>query len=213
MNTRLALNLMPQSWRSAPHHCRVYTRSHACSHNVAGLVVLLLGIQLSGCQSSEPLPPIRTASYVDLERFMGDWYVLGNIPTLIERQAFNAVESYELLADGTVATTFRFNKGALDGPEKIYHPTGFVRDTTTNAEWGMQFIWPIKAEYRVVFVSASYDQCVIGRTKRDYLWIMARTPSVSEADFQALVDLAEAEGYDPAKIRRVPHGQAETAEQ
>jgi apolipoprotein D and lipocalin family protein len=68
----------------------------------------------------------------------------------------------------------------------------------------MQFIWPIKAEYRVLFVSEAYDQAVIGRSKRDYLWIMARTPSIAPGEYQALVDMVEEQGYDVAKIRKVP---------
>jgi len=180
-------------------------RSHSTNRCNPVLVLgLLVGLSLVGCQSSGDLPPIRTAEHVDLERFMGDWYVLGNIPTFIEKTAYNSVESYELDADGTIATTFSFNKGALDGPAKVYHPRAFIRDTQTNAVWGMQFIWPIKAEYRVLFISPDYDQTVIGRSKRDYLWIMARTPNLAEADYQALVALAVAEGYDAANIRRIP---------
>ena len=151
------------------------------------------------------MPPIRTASYVDIERFMGDWYVLGNIPTFIEKSAYNSLESYALASNGDIDTTFRFNKGALDGPEKEYHPTGFVRDTETNAVWGMQFIWPFKAEYRVLFVSDDYSECIIGRSKRDYLWIMARAPDLPQERYDALVAIAVAEGYDSALIRRVPH--------
>ena len=43
-----------------------------------------------------------------LERFMGDWYVIANIPTPLEKGAHNAVESYRLDSNGTVATTFTF---------------------------------------------------------------------------------------------------------
>ena len=168
------------------------------------LTLCLAAALLAGCQSATTVPPIRTAAQVDLPRFMGDWYVLGNIPTFIEKQAFNAIESYALNEDGTIDTTFRFRDGGFDGPEKIYHPTGFVRDGSRNAVWGMQFIWPIKAEYRVLFVSEAYDQAVIGRSKRDYLWIMARTPSIAPGEYQALVDMVEEQGYDVAKIRKVP---------
>ena len=69
----------------------------------------------------------------------------------------------------------------------------------------MQFIWPIKAEYRVLYVNSTYDQCIIGRSKRDYLWIMARTPELEEAAYESLVEIAVDEGYDRALIRRVPH--------
>lgn len=98
---------------------------------------------LWGCQT---IRPIHTVESVDLKRFMGDWYVIASIPTFIETDAYNAVESYKLAEDGTIATTFRFNKGGFDGPEKTYKPRGFIQDRQSNAVWGMQFIWPFKAE-------------------------------------------------------------------
>ena len=163
------------------------------------LMVFLMGVV--GCSSS---PPISTAGKVDLDRFMGDWYVIANIPTFIEKDAFNAVESYSLNEDGTVATTFRFREGGIAGEEKTYHPTGYVLDTQSNAIWGMQFIWPFKADYRIVFVSEDYSQTIIGRNQRDYIWIMARTPHISEEDYQELLAKASEQGYDISEIQKVP---------
>jgi len=152
-------------------------------------------------------PTITTAKQVDLERFMGDWYVVGNIPTFLEKGIWNAKESYELNDDGTVATTFTFTKDGPDGERKTYTPTGFVRNESfpSNAVWGMQFIWPIKAEYVIMHVDDDYTETVIGRSKRDYLWIMARDPDLPEERLNALIDVAVEEGYEREKIRRVPH--------
>lgn len=69
----------------------------------------------------------------------------------------------------------------------------------------MQFVWPIKAEYRILFVDEDYATTIIGRSKRDYVWIMARSPDISESDYRTLVSIIEAEGYDVEKLRRVPH--------
>jgi apolipoprotein D and lipocalin family protein len=157
---------------------------------------------LSACQSAHP--PITTAPRVDLARFMGDWYVIASIPTILERDIYNAVESYRLDSDGSIDTTFTFNKGAFDGPAKRYNPRGFVRDTTTNAVWGMQFIWPVKADYRIVYVNEEYEHTIVGREARDYVWIMARTPEIADSDYQALLALVKREGYDTGKLRRVP---------
>ena len=169
---------------------------------VAAIASALLA---SGCQSAvSKYGPIRTAEYVDLERFMGDWYVIANIPTFVEKGAHNAVETYELEGDGRVATTFSFRKGGFDGEEKVYTPTGFVRDDPSNAVWGMRFVWPIKAEYRVVYVDDDYSRTIIGRTKRDYVWIMAREPQIADDEYDSLVGLLEDEGYDITKIRKVP---------
>jgi apolipoprotein D and lipocalin family protein len=135
---------------------------------------------------------------------MGTWYVIATIPTFIETDAFNAVESYRLDADGTVDTTFTFRKGAFDGPLKTYNPRGFIVDTNSNATWGMQFIWPIKAEYLITHLSDDYSQTVIGRNKRDYVWIMARSPQIPEADYERIVAELVAQGYDVTKLRKVP---------
>jgi apolipoprotein D and lipocalin family protein len=68
----------------------------------------------------------------------------------------------------------------------------------------MRFIWPIKADYRIVYLNPEYTQTIIGREKRDYVWIMARTPSIPEADYQKLIELLRREGYDVANINKVP---------
>ena len=116
----------------------------------------------------------------------------------------NAIESYRLAQDGSIETTFRFNKGAFDGPLKVYRPRGFIQDTQSNAVWGMQFFWPFKAEYRIIYLSADYSQTVIGRTKRDYVWIMARKPAMPQDAYQRILDFLKAQDYDLSKLRSVP---------
>jgi len=165
------------------------------------LFMPVLLFTLAACTS--PLP-IGTAKAVDLERFMGDWYVIANIPTFIETNAYNAIESYRLAGDGTVATTFSFREGGFEGERKTYHPTGYIIDRQSNAVWGMQFIWPIKSDYRIISVNDAYDQTIIGRIQRDYVWFMARTPQISEADYQRFLQLITEEGYDVSKVRKVP---------
>jgi apolipoprotein D and lipocalin family protein len=157
---------------------------------------------LCACQgTSHPLP---TVARVDLPRFMGDWYVIANIPTFIERGAHNAVESYALAPDGSIETTFTFRDGSFDGKRRQYHPRGFVVDRNSNALWGMRFVWPIKADYRITYVSDDYGQTVISRQKRDYVWIMARTPQIPAADYDRLLGLVAQQGYDVSRVQRVP---------
>ena len=164
------------------------------------LAIFTLG--LAGCATQGV--PMPTVTYVDLPKFMGDWYVIANIPTFIERDAHNAVESYRLDADGTIATTFTFRAGAFDGERKRYNPRGFVVDRASNALWGMQFIWPIKSDYRIAWLADDYSLTLIAREQRDYLWIMARQPAVAEQDYQRVVSVAKKLGYDASLIRKVP---------
>jgi len=166
------------------------------------LFVLLAAAMLTGCAAKEP--DMQTVDYVDLERFMGPWYVIANIPTFLEKDAHNAVETYTLNDDGTIATHFTFRKGGFDGKAKEYNPKAFITDTETNALWGMRFVWPIKADYRIIYLNEDYTQTVIGRQSRDYVWIMAKTPTIPEEDYDRLVDFIATFGYDMSKLQRVP---------
>lgn len=164
--------------------------------------VLVIAMLLVACQSA---PPMETpAPQVDLKRYMGDWHVIGVIPTRLEKDAYNAVETYRLDDDGSIETTFRFRKGGFDGKAKELHARGFVKDRVTNSIWGIQFIWPIKADYRIAWIADDYSQVVVAREKRDYLWIMARTPQIPDADYRERVAFAVGLGYDAAKIVKVP---------
>lgn len=162
-----------------------------------------LAVLLSGCASR--LPPLRTVEQLDLNRYMGKWYVIACIPTFIETEAYNAVETYRLEPDGTIDTVFTFNQGGLDGPPKRYNPRGFVRDPVHQSTWGMQFVWPFKTEFLVTHVDPGYTRTVVGRNRRDYVWIMARTPEMPATDYDQLVRELAAQGYDVTKLRRVPH--------
>lgn len=165
-------------------------------------VVLCL---LGGCIHQTVRSSADTAQSVNLSRFMGDWYVISSIPLWPERNAYNGVESYRLDEKGKIQTTYRFNNGRADGPLKSFHPVGTVYNTATNAEWRMQFLWPFKAAYLIHFVDENYQTTIVGEPKRRHVWIMARSPKISETDYLVLVARATALGYEVSKLRRVPH--------
>lgn len=167
-------------------------------------LLVLLGAGGVYAIGREKPPTIPTAAPVDLPRFMGDWYVIANIPTFIEKDAYDAVESYALRDDGRIQTTYRQRRGGFDKPLKTMHPVGTVRPGTGNAVWGMQFVWPIKAEYVIAYVDADYTRTIVARSDRDYAWIMARTPTLPDEEYAALVARLADLGYDTAKLRKVP---------
>ena len=174
-----------------------------------GRLAALLCLAIVGGCASPSVPPLEAIDRkVDLERFMGDWYVIGFIPVTIpffsEEGAHNAVESYRLTDEGVIETTYTFRQGAFDGPEKRMTPKGWVHDEETNAEWRMQFLWPFKAAYLIVYVDDDYQKTIIGVPNRKYVWIMSRDPDVSDADYQELLDRVAAVGYDIARVQRVP---------
>lgn len=115
------------------------------------LSMLSIALFGAGCSNLDTRPIPRPAS-VDVPRFMGDWYVIAHIPSRPEREAFDAVESYAPRPDGRIQTTFTYRKGSFQAPLKSMHPIGKVEAEGNGAVWGMQFIWPIQAEYIIAWV-------------------------------------------------------------
>jgi len=164
---------------------------------------IALVLLLQAC-SHAPQISVPRAQNVDLNRFMGDWYVMANIPTFIEEGAHNAIESYALNKDGSIATTFTFNKDSFDGELKTYKPTGYVSEED-NSEWGMQFIWPFKAEFLIAYLSDDYQHTIIARSARDYVWIMSRSPVLADDLYESLLKRSVDMGYSREAIQKVPH--------
>ena len=166
------------------------------------LYLALAATVLGGCAAKGP--EMKTVDHIDIDRFMGPWYVIANIPTFLEKRAHNAVETYSLNSDGTIATNFTYRKDSFDGKHKEYNPKAFILDTESNARWGMRFVWPIKADYRIVYLDDDYTQTIIGRQSRDFVWIMPRTPTISDRDYDERVAFVASLGYDTSKLERVP---------
>jgi apolipoprotein D and lipocalin family protein len=172
------------------------------------LVACAVLLNVGACASE--LPPITPVAHVDLPRFMGNWYVIATIPTRFEKNAYDALEVYTLKPDGNVATSFHFREGSFDGEKKDIHSTGIVRPGSGNAVWGVQVFWPLKAQYVVAWLKDDYSQVIVARDARDYMWAMARTPTIAPADYDALLARVKALGYPLDKVRKVP--QREMAE-
>jgi apolipoprotein D and lipocalin family protein len=166
---------------------------------------------LAGCASGPQRgdPPMELAPFVDLERFMGLWYVQGYTPTPLDPNAFNPTEEYELMDDGRIQTTYRFRADDPAGEEKVFRPVARVFDTESNAEWRMRFFGVINTPYLILFVSDDYTETVIGHPDRDLAWIMTRDVEVSEARYAALRDELKSRDFDLSEFVRAVHGEAE----
>ena len=93
--------------------------------------IALAALLANGCTQ----PEIPTVADLDIDRFMGRWYVQASIPTFLERGAHNAVETYRRDTDGTIHTTFIDRRDAFDGELVEYKPRGFVTADLAAADY------------------------------------------------------------------------------
>lgn len=131
-------------------------------------------------ESITPSQEFPRAKEIDLDRYMRDWYVISHNPPSITRTAHDSIERYRKGGDGRIDVTYLFRKNASAHRWKTLHPKGFVVPNTGNAVWAIQFLWPIKMQFVITYVSEDYRFTIVARERRDFVWIMASTPIINE---------------------------------
>ena len=166
---------------------------------------------MTGCALNDA--PLPTAENVNIDRFMGRWYVHGYTPIIVDKDAHNAIEHYRLDADKKIQTTYQFRDGGVDAEIKTLTPVGWVDEgVDSNAEWRMQFIWPFTADYIILHLNADYSETIIAHPSRKYAWIMLRSDTVNDSDYDRLLSKLNAVGYDTNLMQKLPHDWSGEAE-
>lgn len=164
-------------------------------------VWLLAGLGLTGC-TTMPKPP--TVAHVDLDRYMGRWFVISHVPYFLERGKVASSDYYARRPDGRLVNNFTFREGAVDGPEKTWEGVAWVTDTTTNATWKVRFVWPFAVTSKIYALDPDYRWAAVGTDDAKLLWILARERSLEPADYERALAGLRAKGIDVSGLAFVP---------
>uniref|UniRef100_A0A7R9U4G6 Lipocalin/cytosolic fatty-acid binding domain-containing protein n=1 Tax=Pinguiococcus pyrenoidosus TaxID=172671 RepID=A0A7R9U4G6_9STRA len=154
-----------------------------------------------GGSSGKPLQVVKGP--IDVQKFMGEWFVIGVKPTSFEIGAHNAIERYTLNGN-KVDVDFTFNQNSLDGKLKSLPQT--LYPSAEDGNWKVSPFWPLKLSYPILELDEDYSYTVIGFPSRAYVWIMAREPKMDEQLYEDIcARLREQHGYDLEGLVKVPH--------
>ena len=149
-------------------------------------------------------PP--TVEKVDLNQFIGKWYVIAGRFSFLENGAHNPVEQYSWgKKENSIDVDFSFRKNAFDGKLKRIPQKATVFNTDTNSHWKIQFIWPFKADYLIVALAEDYSWTVVGMPSERYVWVMARDWKMSDATLNTIINKLKSINYNIEDIVRAPH--------
>lgn len=173
----------------------------------------LAALTVTGLAGAD-LPPLpELAEPVDLDQYSGDWFVHGAIPLRIpffsDAEARNYTEHYERLGPDSIRMTSAFE--TPNAKRRSFSFKGSVVDERLNATWSIGFIWPIRAEYSIIFLDDDYMTTVVASPNRKYAWIMSREPEMSDGQYADLLRFMGSAGFDPHAFRKVPHDETTQA--
>ena len=168
--------------------------------------------------TARKLPLVERSEPIEVNKFMGKWYVVAQVPTPLDRGAVNSTEEYTWNeSKKRIEVSFRmqtsFGAAVREIPQRATIVNG---QPTTEAPAGINTRWslnpsvggvylPLGLAYLIVDCAADYSSTIVGTPSRNLLYVMTRTPSPTEETVSALLATCERVGYDLSKVERVQH--------
>lgn len=178
----------------------------ACAH----WTIAMAQGSAAGAQVQSP-PSLTTIASLDVPRYMGTWYEIAKYPNRFQKKCVaDTSADYELQANGSVQVTnrCRLDSGSID--EAIGEARQIGASTSPKLEvrfapaWLSMFgfVW---GYYWVVDLDDGYQLAAVSEPKREYLWVLSRTPKVDPDTYDALMARLKAQGFDLGRLELTKH--------
>ncbi|MBU3824080.1 MAG: lipocalin family protein [Candidatus Oceanisphaera merdipullorum] len=148
---------------------------------------LLLGVLvlLTACTGKpEGVTPVTN---FDAQRYLGTWYEIARLDHSFERGLEQVTAEYQMRDDGGIRV---LNRGvdAKSGEAKEVEGKAYFVNNPSEAHLKVSFFGPFYGSYVVFELDDAYQYAFVTGYNRDYLWLLARTPTISpelKAQFEA----------------------------
>jgi apolipoprotein D and lipocalin family protein len=145
---------------------------------------------------------LETVDTVDLNKYAGTWYEIASFPQRFQKGCHGTTATYSISDKDYIIVENRCFKDSIDGKESYIKGKAFIVRGTGNAKLKVQFFWPFKGKYWIIDLAEDYSYAVVGHPKRDYLWILSRTPEMDEAIYAEIVSRIKQKNFDVTKLRK-----------
>ena len=133
-------------------------------------------------------------SAFDLTRYLGTWYEVARLDHSFERDMDNVMAEYLLRDDGMIDV---INSGWKDGKYKVADGKAKQPDPAEDpAHLEVSFFLFFYSDYNVMMIDNNYQVALVGSGNPKYLWILSRTPVVSDKVLDLVLEEASGRGYD-----------------
>ena len=163
-------------------------------------------------QATDGAKPLATIPALDVKRYMGTWYEIARFPNSFQDKCVGyTTATYSVREDGrlNVVNRCRRNDGATDVAEAVARQVGGPQSPKLKVRFApaiVSFLPMVWGDYWVIDLDPDYTLSAVSEPKREYLWILSRTPTVDPAAYDALLKRLAAQGLDMKRL--VPTKQA-----
>lgn len=149
---------------------------------------------------------LTTIPSLDVAHYMGTWYEIAKYPNWFQKKCTGGAKAeYSLMSDGRVKVINRCRIAGGDLSEAI----GVARQVGTNTSPKLEvrfapawlsflpFVW---GDYWVIELDDNYQLVAVSEPKREYLWILSRTPKVDLVSYNTLLTKLRQKEFDLHKL-------------
>jgi apolipoprotein D and lipocalin family protein len=158
--------------------------------------------------STEIQPAVNTIPHLDVPRYMGTWHEIAKFPNRFQAKCTaNTRARYLAQTDGSVQVL----NSCLTADGSTIDALGLARQigSATSPKLQVRFapawlswlpmVW---GDYWVIDLDADYQLAAVSEAKREYLWVLSRTPQVNAKTYDALLERLKAQHFDVQKLER-----------
>lgn len=133
-------------------------------------------------------------SQFDLSKYLGTWYEIARFDHSFERGMDNVIAEYLLRDDGKIDVV---NSGWKNGKFKVADGKAKQPDPLSDpAHLEVSFFLFFYSDYNVMMIDDDYQIALVGSKSPKYLWILSRTPYVTDSVMDLVLEEASSRGYD-----------------
>lgn len=140
----------------------------------------------------------------DADKYLGTWYEIARLDHSFEDGLSRVTAEYSLNDDGSIRVLNRGYNQADDSWEEAEGRAVFTGSRSVG-HLKVSFFGPFYSSYVVFDLDDAYSRAYVSGYNRDYLWLLSRTPQVSDAELEAFRDRARAAGFDVDELIIVDH--------
>lgn len=167
------------------------------------LLLLTLALTLTGCASAPAgAGAQQPLASVDIDRYMGDWYIIANVPYFAEKGHVAARAGYRRLDAERIEDTYYYRRDFGAAELKRATSAQIVRDSG-GAHWKVRFYGVFNADYLILEVDPDYRYALVGHPSREYAWVLAREATIDDALYARLRARLDQLGYDSGRLRKI----------
>ncbi len=177
-------------------------------------LLLSFTLLLASAAHAADAQALQPISSLDVPRYLGRWYEIAKFPNWFQKQCVSDTAADYQLVDGqrlSVSNRCRKADGemaeALGLARQIGGPTSAKLKVRFAPSW-LSFLPLVWGDYWVVDLDPSYQLVAVSEPKREYLWILSRTPQVDAERYKALIERLQGLGLDTTKLEPTRHSTA-----